>query len=326
MARFFMVCVCVVLFAVCFRPSYENRRRRVCLNPYGDPRCLRKNQICCNFACNSTCVGKRCNWDFQCSTNRIGHKCCSGYCQPSCEGHSCRSARSCKDRSLKCCNGLCRKESCLGAACSNSLSPYKSCGIHGRRRLDCCSGKCELTCKDKPCYDNKDCGGRSNKRMKCCNGVCRKNCLGSPCYDYRDCQSNYLDCCGFFGNKICASSCRNHQCSLQEKYECGRRRNPKLFCCGDGTCRPTCFNSICFTETFRYDCKAPGKLFYCCGMGQKRCRSSCSHVRCEKHDDCGESKYYCGRPDRHNISTCRFTYLSDIISRHDVRLDELEFN
>lgn len=168
------------------------------------------------------------------------------------QGLVCHTNSDCKDRSLKCCNNICRKDSCLGSVC-NSLHPsYRTCGWHRGKRLDCCSGRCELSCRDKPCLDNRDCGGWGRSRMKCCNGVCKKSCRGSSCLEHRDCQSSKLDCCGFFENRTCARSCLNHGCSLAEKNECGRQRYPSLFCCGDGTCRRTCEGSICYTETFRY--------------------------------------------------------------------------
>lgn len=151
---------------------------------------------------------------------------------------------------MKCCNKVCRKDSCLGSACDSRFRARDTCGWHRGRRLDCCSGQCEISCQDRTCFDKQDCGGWSKNGMKCCDGVCQKSCFGSPCFEHGDCQSRELDCCGFFENKTCQRSCLNHGCSLSEVKECGRR--PGLFCCGDGTCRKSCLNSICFTETFRY--------------------------------------------------------------------------
>ena len=168
------------------------------------------------------------------------------------QGRSCQLNRHCKDRSLKCCNQVCRKDSCLGSACNGMYSATRTCGWHRGKRMACCSGRCDLSCRDKPCLNNNDCGGRRS-RMKCCDGICKQNCLGSPCFEHSDCQSRRLDCCGFFENKTCARSCLNYGCSLSEMYECGRQRYHKLFCCGDGTCRRSCEKSICYRETFRYN-------------------------------------------------------------------------
>lgn len=76
----------------------------------------------------------------------------------------------------------------------------------------------------------------------------------------------------------------------------------------------------------REDCRSPRKLLYCCGMGQKKCRLSCGTVRCEKNEDCGKSMYYCGKPNIHNVSTCKFTHITDMVTLHDVNLDYLDYN
>ncbi|XP_046850784.1 keratin-associated protein 4-7-like [Xenia sp. Carnegie-2017] len=313
--------VLMAFFTVwCLKPSLE---ARMCKNAYNDPNCQRQHKICCNGVCNATCIGKRCRWDIQCSSRKDGHKCCNGICRASCEGHPCQSNQNCKGKSLKCCSKVCRKDSCLGYSCNKYRPSYRTCRRHFGQRMSCCSGRCELSCLDKPCVQNEDCGGWGRRKMSCCDGVCKKSCLGSRCDRQYDCNSNRLDCCGVFGSKTCQKSCLGQQCSLDEVNECGRRRSGRLFCCGDGTCRRTCLGSICFSETYRDDCKSTGKLLYCCGMGQKRCRLSCSSLPCKKNEDCGTLMYYCGSRDQRNISACRITQVSDLKIFHDVNLQNL---
>lgn len=255
----------------------------------------RRGEICCKNVCATSCVGKYCRFSFQCGQL---DKCCEQRCKKTCEGSRCYRNRNCGGKSFKCCARVCRKGSCLGSACDTTLSPHRTCGYNAiKRPLQCCGGNCSQSCQDRPCAENRDCGGWG-VRMKCCDGVCKKSCLGSACSHCRDCHG--LPCCGFFGSKICQRTCLNSECSMNE--DC-RDRRMTLWCCGDERCRRNCVGSVCHSETIMSDCAGPRVLF-CCGIGQKKCRSDCRSVQCKTKDDCGPTFFYCGPPDHQNVSTC----------------------
>lgn len=309
MSRCFSSIIAFLLLCFLVRESWEKPRNLSCRRS-GDCR-RNRGEVCCEGFCNTTCPGKYCRWSHQCGREE---KCCGNVCKKTCEGSPCYQHRHCRDRTtpLKCCNNICKKDSCLTSACNPNYPAYQTCGRHEGRRLQCCDGTCDLSCLDKPCNENRDCGGAGRIRMKCCDGVCKTNCLGSPCLERADCHG--LECCGYFDNKTCARTCRNHKCSLNE--EC-RDRRQRLFCCGDETCRPHCIGSICYSDSYQLDCGGPQTL-YCCGIGQKKCRYRCLNVPCKTTEDCGRSYYYCGSPDSRNNSVCISNYSGYTLVFNDV--------